>query len=37
MSEVEMIFGAIVQYEVDPEGKMTAKQELKIDSPAPPA
>lgn len=37
MGDVEMLFGSIVEYEVDDTGKMKSKQEYKIDSPKPPA
>jgi len=37
ISQVEMIFGTALIYEVDAAGRMVAKDELTIDSPLPPA
>jgi len=37
IAEVEMIFGMVLTYRVDAQGRMTDKQTVKIDSPAPPA
>ncbi len=37
MGDVEMLFGSILQYEVDDDGKMKNKKVLSIESPKPPA
>lgn len=37
IGQVEMIFGTVLTYQLDADGRMTDKQALKIDSPAPPA
>lgn len=37
MGHIEMLFNTIVEYEIDKDGKMTAKKEYKLDTPAPPA
>ena len=37
IGQVEMIFGTVLVYRLDADGRMADKQALKIDSPAPPA
>jgi 2,3-bisphosphoglycerate-dependent phosphoglycerate mutase len=37
MGKIEMLFGCIVEYEVNADGKMTAKKTYAIESPPPPA
>lgn len=37
IAEVEMIFGKVLIYTVDSEGRCSSRNELRIDSPAPPA